>query len=277
MSGALKKIGLNLACLLAVLSSAPGLAWAADKKDGQEQIRRLQQKISVLEQEKSQILQEKLQLDGKLKDSSEQVGRVKRNADAAMRKGDALEQALSAAESSKTELADKLSKTEQALAEREQSLADANSRLSWTEEARATLQARMVQRGQEFSACMDKNENLYQLSVGLAKQYQERTSTGGLLRAEPITQLKRVELENMLEEYRDKLDQELMNQPPEERQKRAFQKTESERQARLKAQREQAQQEKEDKQQVAQTKRKEQSELNKWTRKVTEFFEGIEW
>jgi len=99
-----------------------------------------------------------------------------------------------------------------------------------------------------------------------------------LLQNEPLTQLKGAEAENMLEEYREKLDQELVNQQPAGCQNPAQQKADVQNAV---------QQQKADIQKVEQNnieqkkteslKVGQQSSLDRITRKVEKFFEQLEW
>lgn len=66
----------------------------------------------------------------------------------------------------------------------------------------ASLQARV----QQVGSCEDKNVLLYGVGRDLIEQCRDRSRTAALLRLEPITGLGRVAIENLLEEYRDKLD-----------------------------------------------------------------------
>ena len=63
-------------------------------------------------------------------------------------------------------------------------------------------------RDKELGSCETKNKKLYQYQVELINRAQNRGSLDALLEREPLTQLKRVEIENLLEEYRDKIDNE---------------------------------------------------------------------
>jgi len=52
-----------------------------------------------------------------------------------------------------------------------------------------------------FSACTTKNESLHRLGVALIKQYEEKSCLGSVLQREPLTQLKSVDVENMVDEF----------------------------------------------------------------------------
>ena len=266
---------LNRACLLAlVLMTAAGSAIAAnDKKDGKDQTRRLLQKISALEQAKSRM-------EGQLKETSEQFELAKQGAATASRKGASLGKALKTAEDEKAELVAKLAQAEQKLSETAETL-----RL--TQEARGQLETSLSERTQEFSACTTKNESLHRVGVDLIKQYQEKGCLSSLLQKEPLTQLKSAEAENMIEEYREKLDQEAMSQPLEERQqpppqKGEAQKVEAQKVEAQKVETQEASPEKIEQQKTAPektetVKARQQSTLDRITRKVKQFFNDTEW
>ena len=56
------------------------------------------------------------------------------------------------------------------------------------------------------SVCLGKNERLYQLGRELINHVESPEGFLKALRAEPFTQIKRVELENIFQDYRDELD-----------------------------------------------------------------------
>jgi len=58
----------------------------------------------------------------------------------------------------------------------------------------------------EIQTCMKKNAELYQISVELMDRYRSKGVVDALLQAEPFTQLEKVRINNLLQEYRDKSD-----------------------------------------------------------------------
>jgi len=252
-----------LLVLVQVMATGSAIA-ANDKKDGNVQTKRLQQKINALEQQSSQLSQAKSELEGEL-------NHAKQSAETANRKAVSLDKTLKAAEDDKAELAGKLTQSEQKLTE----TADT---LRLTMEAKNQLEASLSERTQELSACSTKNESLHRVGIDLIKQYKEKSCLNSLLQNEPLTQLKGAEAENMLEEYREKLDQELVNQQPAGCQNPAQQKADVQNAV---------QQQKADIQKVEQNnieqkkteslKVGQQSSLDRITRKVEKFFEQLEW
>ena len=58
-----------------------------------------------------------------------------------------------------------------------------------------------------LASCSGKNEQLYQFGRELINHVERPEGFTSILRAEPFTQIKRVELENIFQDYRDNLDQ----------------------------------------------------------------------
>ena len=58
----------------------------------------------------------------------------------------------------------------------------------------------------QIENCVAKNVQLYQVNRELLQQYEGKGVMASLLQKEPLTGLKQVEIENLVEEYRDKID-----------------------------------------------------------------------
>lgn len=71
---------------------------------------------------------------------------------------------------------------------------------------RDTLDASLKQETFQRKRCGEHNARFAQLSEELVKQYENKGILGTLGQIEPFTQLKKVELEKMCQEYRDKID-----------------------------------------------------------------------
>jgi chromosome segregation ATPase len=80
---------------------------------------------------------------------------------------------------------------------------------------KATVEAQMKGTQKELLTCEDKNAKLYRYNRDILGVAQNQSLWQRLSRAEPFTQLKKVEIENLLEEYRDKIDaQEVLKAQP---------------------------------------------------------------
>ena len=79
--------------------------------------------------------------------------------------------------------------------------------LKVNEQQRATLTANIVQKSKVIDACVSKNAKLYDYSLELVKLYENPSRYKQLVLTEPFSQIKRVELENILQDYNDKIDE----------------------------------------------------------------------
>ncbi len=68
-------------------------------------------------------------------------------------------------------------------------------------------QLSLKQQQDETAACEAKNVNLYRLNLQLLENYRDKGVWDALLQAEPATGIKGVEVDNLLQEYHDKLEQ----------------------------------------------------------------------
>lgn len=174
--------------LALLLAATPTLA--ADKKDANKEQKRLQQAQARLEKEKAQLTQEKTALETEL-------GEAKKKAD---EEGRALRRQLDAAKHAKEGLAAKL-------ADAEEQLRATRERLDAAEAERKRLDALASARKSELGQCQERNEKLYQQGREALDRYQRKSCAEALSQSEPFTGLKRVEIENYLEDSHEKLEE----------------------------------------------------------------------
>src|SRR5262249_32101916 len=79
--------------------------------------------------------------------------------------------------------------------------------LRQVETERGELKTSLTARQDELKQCTQKNLDLYQADLELLDRYKSKGMWDAMLQREPVTGLKRVEVENQIEEYRRKLDQ----------------------------------------------------------------------
>ena len=64
----------------------------------------------------------------------------------------------------------------------------------------------LARRDRELQVCTDRNAALYQLNGEILTHFEHESAWSRLGRAEPFTQIKRVQLENMLDDYKGRAD-----------------------------------------------------------------------
>lgn len=186
--------------LLAASLALP--AYGADKKAdaAKEQIKRLQQSQRKLEQEKAQLAQEKAALEIQVKETTEKLDDTHKQTGAATRKATALAKELATTKTEMEALATKL-------ADAEKRLAALTEQQRATEAERKRLDALAAQQKQSIGQCEEHNAKLHGQGVALLEKYQSKSCLDATLQHEPLTGLKRVEIENFIEDNREKLDE----------------------------------------------------------------------
>ena len=89
----------------------------------------------------------------------------------------------------------------------EKKIADANTLIQKMETAKTQLDSDLTLRSESLANCESKNQAQHRYGMELLEKYQNKGCTSALLQKEPFTGLKQVQIENMLELYREKLDQ----------------------------------------------------------------------
>ncbi|NOT67540.1 MAG: hypothetical protein HOP04_04285 [Methylophilaceae bacterium] len=192
-------------------------AQAADKKD--KAARRMQQMVQQMQQEKAelqaQIDQAKAGFEAEAKKSAQQADSLKGSLSAANRKAGSLAADLQRTAKERSAAEAKLQQTQGLLESAQKSLSEltlqyqnAQRDLKVNEGERGKLVGNLAQKENTLAACVGKNTKLYGFGLELVKMYENPGAFDAVLRKEPFTQIKRVELENIFQDYRDKLDEE---------------------------------------------------------------------
>jgi chromosome segregation ATPase len=100
----------------------------------------------------------------------------------------ALEQQITANKAQTEQLIGKFKETLQSLKE--------------VETDRATTKQTLATREQELSACVDRNASLYKLNGEVLDHFEHESAWSRVARAEPFTQIKKVQLENLIDDYK---------------------------------------------------------------------------
>ena len=195
---------------------------AAEKKD--KSARRLQQMAQQLQQAEQEKADLQLQIDGakkaaveaedKAKKSEELAASLSKKLSASERKAASAIAEVKSLTTEKIALGDKLQKTEAQLESTKQNLAEftdkyqvAQNDLKVGESQRKEQLASIQQKSARIELCEQKNTKLYGFGLDLIKTFEKPSEYEMALRTEKFTQLKRVQLENTMQEYRDKLEE----------------------------------------------------------------------
>ena len=206
------RLGQAFALSVALSLAATGLAQAASKKDpNKEALRRVQVQMKQISDEKVALEQDKAAISKELDMLKKKSGELESSVSRVNHRKAALEKEVAALGEEKSKLSENIAQLQQALSESQLALRDTRQNLQQETSAKQRLEQNLSTRGKELEVCEVKNKKLYQYHVELINRAQRRGSLGVLLEAEPVLGFKRVEIENLLEEYRDKIDEQKIN------------------------------------------------------------------
>jgi len=152
----------------------------------------------------AELRNEKKAQDKRLGELKEQVKtlevKIKESDEAAAR-------AKEAFASKKKESNEAAARTVQKLQEMEQNNKDLDRELKKTKEETQTLQAELKKATQDLGKCEANNAELCIIAEELVKKYQDKGLGAVLAGKEPLTQIKKVELEKLTQQYREEIEQ----------------------------------------------------------------------
>jgi chromosome segregation ATPase len=184
----------SVAALLLLTAMAVSPALAADKKadPNKEQVRRMQQAQRKLEQEKAQLAAQKAAVESELDEE-------KKKAEGEALRASALKRDVNGLRSARDAMAAKLAETEAELRKTQEA-----QRAAEAEGKR--LQSALAAEKQQHATCVERGNELRKVGGEVLELYEKKTCLDSALQSEPFTGLKRVEIENAVEDLRDKLE-----------------------------------------------------------------------
>lgn len=197
----------------------PNIAEAAEKKD--KAARRAQIMMQKMKQEleaekatmQAQFDKEKKDFEDKLKTQDEELQAVSSKLTSAEKKNKNLDADVKKLSVEKASLETKQQQTQAELDTTKISLADlkqqyqqAQADLKFNDNQRKTLSANLSDTTKAVNSCEEKNTKLHQFGTELIKLYDNPSVYEAAMRKEKFFQLKRVELENILQSKQDSLD-----------------------------------------------------------------------
>lgn len=184
----------------------PGMAPAQDKT-AERNARRMQMLQQQMQQEKSQWESEKAALNKKLAEQEEELTRVKtdqqKSSDNVKRLDASRAEMGKAIADLQKKLSDQQTASEDQIVKKDIEL----KRLATLrEQEHAQLQHKNDELSQTLSQSTEKNERLVQLGSELLARYRDKGVVDVLKQNEPLLKFGDVEMFNLVQEYRDKID-----------------------------------------------------------------------
>lgn len=190
-----------------------GTAMADEAKPNREReaLRRAQQQLQQTQQELAATKDKVLaaERDGELvqKELQSAKSRARVDGQKAAQLQTALEEAQKQVQVSQAEKAE----LDKRLAQTQAELSRTQHERTQTAEQVQRLQAELTVRTRDINSCQGKNQELYKSGRELIAQCQIQAVDGADAARLPATGMKRVAIENLLESYRDKLDEQRLS------------------------------------------------------------------
>lgn len=164
---------------------------------------------------KADFDKQKAELEEKLKKKDADIQALEASLAEKEEENKALQAQLRKEKREKAALEDTLAKTKTTLEETEKKLADmtasykqAQEDLSVNDKQRKTQLDNLAETSKKLLNSESKNEKLYTYALELIKVYDDPSAFNRMMRKENFTKIKHVELENILQNYNDKIDAE---------------------------------------------------------------------
>jgi len=183
-----------------------GASWGADADSRaareHEMLRRTQEALRQSQTDNNELAQQKAQAEEKLRTATEQLDAL-RNASKSSEAS--LHSQLRTTTAAQEGMARQLEATQGQLAELRAQDAKDREQLKTREALLAQTQAELANAKTANASCETKNLKLYEYSQELAQRYQKKGVWASFTQKEPVFGLKRVDMENLLQEYQEKL------------------------------------------------------------------------
>ena len=201
----------TLPLLLAMLALAASPSWAANDSREKQMLRRMQQQVQQLDQARAQSEQEKAAALADKETAErelEKFGATKRQLAGERAARSRMEAELKALQTENDALKTRLADTEKQLADSVALQRATAQTLAQTESAKKQTEGELSGKVRDLQSCQTHNGSLYTLGREMMQKYRDKSCQDALAQIEPFTGLKKVEVENLLEAWRDKLDRE---------------------------------------------------------------------
>lgn len=216
----------HLSVLLSLFTLASALvagdAWGQDKRASREReaLRRTQQQVQQMRQEKTALEeklagfeQEKAVLSQEKEKQADQLRGAEARANSEGAKRRQLQAALEAMTREKQALQAQKDELDRLVTELTAKQANTTQQLTQSQAQHKQVETTLATRDKQVATCEEKNIMLYRHGRDLIDQCTDRSATDAMLRLEPFTGIRRVGIENMLEEYRDKFEAQKLVSP----------------------------------------------------------------
>jgi chromosome segregation ATPase len=205
----------HAAAALLIAASVTNVASAQAARSGGAPNAQLMQQMQQLASERTTLQAENARLKKELDDVRKERDQFKNAQSNTQKAVDArakasaaeLAQSVTQRQNLEAELKQTKDKTEQLIAKFRETL----QTLREVETDRTTSKETLATRDKELKVCTDRNVALYQLNGEILTHMEHESAWTRMARAEPFTQLKRVQLENLVDDYKSRAKDQRVN------------------------------------------------------------------
>jgi chromosome segregation ATPase len=183
------------------LACATAIDALADTDKDSKAMHRMQLQLRAAQQEKTELADQVEALKKQIVDLESKRAALEKKLGSQSKQISELSDKQLSDKQQQAELTDKYQETENKLKQMEQQYVATNNSLQQTQKEKEQEKKRL---DGDIQICEKKNSELYLLSVQLMEKYQAKGVMDAIRQAEPFTQLEKVRIENLLQEYRDK-------------------------------------------------------------------------
>ncbi len=171
---------------------------------------RLQAMVSQLTAERASLLADKQRLTRELDAAKGELAALQSQYDEASGELQATSRSLARNQVEQERTSVQLERTEERLETLIGEFRETIDVLGQTETERNEYRARLETRDREYQACVKSNNEMYATSQEILDAYDSHGLFSRTLRAEPFLKLKRNQIENLIDDYRYELDDQLL-------------------------------------------------------------------
>jgi chromosome segregation ATPase len=190
--------------VLALTTHRPVLAQAARSSSGNAQA---MQQLQQLAAERTKLLADNAKLKGDLDEARKERDALKKKQDANERRLLGNDGAVARANARSDSLGQELEREKAKLTEIVAKFRELAGQLREVESERGTMKTSLAQRDVELKQCVDRNLSLYALNGEVLDRLERRGSFTPGSALEPFTKLKRIELENLIDGYQTRANE----------------------------------------------------------------------
>jgi chromosome segregation ATPase len=193
-----------LAGLLVLLTALPAGAQSARKDSGGNA--QLMQQMQQLAAERTQLQAENARMKKELDELRKERDTLSAGKDTDARRARNSEAAVVAATREREQTAQELEQLKTRTQDLVAKFRETIQQLRTVETENTTVKQTLATRDIELKTCTDNNVTLYKLNDEVLTKFESQGFWSSMARSEPFTKLKRVELENLADQYRGRAE-----------------------------------------------------------------------